>query len=175
MDLKKPNKLQMIIFYVCMANKKHCYDFIKNLLGHLEQDEIDSVKKMLEKFASFLEDSGTKDMFKSEYDLTNSKILDKIDKIKSDIKGDNNIIMHKDMPSTSFQEMEKAINETPVEIENRDMMSFEDIEKTTNELNTAIESIDKDSNVITENKKSLDGFKKTKQALDDYILCMYGE
>ena len=54
-------------------------------------------------------------------------------------------------------------------------MSFEDIEKTTNELNTAIESIDKDSNVITENKKSLDGFKKTKQALDDYILCMYGE
>lgn len=131
--------------------------------------------EMLEKIASFLEDSGTKDMFKSEYDLTNTKILDKIDKIKSDIKGDNNIIMHKDMPSTSFQEMEKAINEMPVEIENRDIMSFENIEKTTNELNTAIESIDKNSNVITENKKSLNGFKKTKQALDDYILCMYGE
>ena len=66
----------MIIFYVCMANKKHCYDFIKNLLGHLEQDEIDNVKKMLEKFEANKDEANK---FIGRYTQNKAKILqDKI-------------------------------------------------------------------------------------------------
>lgn len=135
--------------------------------------------EMLDKISSFLEVEGEKNMFKTEFNLTEDKILQQIDNIKKDIKGEKNYIPYQELPSTIFKNEEIELNKQIRNIEVPKKDNIVELEKEVQSFNEQIEKkeifLDKENNIVEKNNKAIQKVKDIAKAFEDFNLCMYGE
>lgn len=138
-----------------------------------------NASEMLQKISSFLELEGERNIFKNEFNLTEDKILQEIDKIKDTIKGKNNFISYQDLPSVILKNEDIALNKQINNIEIPQKNTIAELEQEAQFFNEQIKekkiSLDIGNNIIEKNNKVIQKAKDIAKAFEDFNLCMYGE